>query len=626
MTELLVGKRLNELPFPSSPIGAEVYGERFGESVRIKVGDALGLTTLDADGKVPLEQIPDEVAAGAEALRTDLAAADAGKGADLVQYDADETVKERLDAIGNIRGDLAAGSGAALVGFQQPGSGSVARTLQAKLSDSISVLDYIPVAEHAAIKNGTTAYNCAPDFQEAFNDALSRGITEINVPAGLYLWATEVVVNGPVVLRSATLGDITTNTNGSGSGRSRPIIRWSQTASVNATMLTFVAPNVGEIIFGGGVEGIEWDGTGTAAYAVHLNNTKYAVFRGTARTFRQFAVRVSSRNGSTGNFSMENRIDISYVWGATTANPEAGSGGLLLEGNGSNVPSTQQVVERCDGLVYNGNLLQIDETDNAQIITTQCSVQSGGTGRGVYVRNVGAQGSNHTLFIYCVGKVKIDAGVIGTTFLHYNTETGGIDSSATNWHGDLVDYITGRRYRTPTYALRRSIEVPSGALAPNANAGTTDLAFQWPCRTLPEASSPALGAIIPKPVDMDAGVIESVDVLYGSNGTSAGNYRLTLTLSTVADDNSGAVVTPEVSTTQTVAAGSQYQLKHYTFPISPELAFAKGDTILARLARVPADAADTNTDAMAIVGLRINYRSTGPNSAGGGTYSVIPSF
>jgi len=61
MAELIVGRRLRELPFPSTPIGAEVYGEKFGESVRLKVGEAGGLNTLGDDGRVPLGQIPTEI-------------------------------------------------------------------------------------------------------------------------------------------------------------------------------------------------------------------------------------------------------------------------------------------------------------------------------------------------------------------------------------------------------------------------------------------------------------------------------------------------------------------------------------------------------------------------------------
>jgi len=68
-------------------------------------------------------------------LRVDLASPTPGNGASLVQYDADETVKDRLDALGS-------GGGAALVGFQQAGSGAVERTVQDKLRERVSVKDF----------------------------------------------------------------------------------------------------------------------------------------------------------------------------------------------------------------------------------------------------------------------------------------------------------------------------------------------------------------------------------------------------------------------------------------------------------------------------------------------------
>lgn len=39
MADQIPGRRLNELPFPVDPTGAEVYGEKNGVSVRLKVGE-----------------------------------------------------------------------------------------------------------------------------------------------------------------------------------------------------------------------------------------------------------------------------------------------------------------------------------------------------------------------------------------------------------------------------------------------------------------------------------------------------------------------------------------------------------------------------------------------------------
>jgi hypothetical protein len=67
------------------------------------------------------------------------------------------------------------------VKFTQAGSGAVQRTVDSKLKDVVSVLDFIPQAEHAAIKAGTSTY----DAVAAINSAIAAG-QKIIVPPGTY--------------------------------------------------------------------------------------------------------------------------------------------------------------------------------------------------------------------------------------------------------------------------------------------------------------------------------------------------------------------------------------------------------------------------------------------------------
>lgn len=76
-------------------------------------------------------------------LRVDLASPAPGNGASLVQYDADETVKDRLDA-------LSSGGGAALVGFQQAGAGAVVRNAQDKMREWVTPEDFGAVGDGVA--------------------------------------------------------------------------------------------------------------------------------------------------------------------------------------------------------------------------------------------------------------------------------------------------------------------------------------------------------------------------------------------------------------------------------------------------------------------------------------------
>ena len=67
------------------------------------------------------------------------------------------------DADLSLRNDLAAPSGSSIVGFQQAGSGTVLRTAQAKLRETVSVMDF------GAVGDGVT------DDRQAFIDAIATG-------------------------------------------------------------------------------------------------------------------------------------------------------------------------------------------------------------------------------------------------------------------------------------------------------------------------------------------------------------------------------------------------------------------------------------------------------------------
>lgn len=178
MAELIVGRRLRELPFPATPIGAEVYGEKFGESVRLKVGEAGGLNTLGDDGKVPVSQIPNQI-----------------------------------------------------VYFTQTGGGAVQRTTAEKLTDVVSVRDFgatgeaedldgglkigLAIASHSSatvpegeyvnqVANLTLPLNKALRFLPGAKVTNSAGgtlnlqgpvIKECNNPGGLTSWTTNVSKN-----------------------------------------------------------------------------------------------------------------------------------------------------------------------------------------------------------------------------------------------------------------------------------------------------------------------------------------------------------------------------------------------------------------------------------------------
>lgn len=83
--------------------------------------------------------------------------------------------------------DLASAGGAELVGFKQAGEGAVERSVLRKLRESVSVLDFIPESEHAAIRAYTSAYDCTAGIQAAINYAMyGGGRCKVRIPSGKY--------------------------------------------------------------------------------------------------------------------------------------------------------------------------------------------------------------------------------------------------------------------------------------------------------------------------------------------------------------------------------------------------------------------------------------------------------
>jgi hypothetical protein len=88
----------------------------------------------------------------------------------------------------------AAGKGAALVGFTQPGTGAVARTVASKFGDTVSVLDFMTSAQISDVKAGTASIDVSGAIQAAINymATLTRG-GDMLYPSGKYLISSPIL-------------------------------------------------------------------------------------------------------------------------------------------------------------------------------------------------------------------------------------------------------------------------------------------------------------------------------------------------------------------------------------------------------------------------------------------------
>lgn len=85
--------------------------------------------------------------------------------------------------------------------FIQVASGAVGRPVQDKLRDDpVSLLDFVPVAEHAAILNGTSTYNCGPALASAIAaaQANTQSCAIVALPRGLINVAQTYILTSPV--------------------------------------------------------------------------------------------------------------------------------------------------------------------------------------------------------------------------------------------------------------------------------------------------------------------------------------------------------------------------------------------------------------------------------------------
>lgn len=140
-----------------------------------------------------------------------------------------------------LRGSLAdgsPGSGAALVAFTLPAIGAEARTLAAWLQERVSILNFIPVAQHAAIAARTSTYDCAQDIRDAIAYVGGLGGGEIDFPAGLYMIGSTV---------ECTYSNVKLRGRGRGGFRqghpnvrlsAATLIQWIAGAAVTASVLT----------------------------------------------------------------------------------------------------------------------------------------------------------------------------------------------------------------------------------------------------------------------------------------------------------------------------------------------------------------------------------------------------
>jgi hypothetical protein len=104
-----------------------------------------------------------------------------------------------------LSGVVVTGVNASDVSYTLNRTGALERSAESKFDDTISILDFIPEAEHAAIKAGTSTFDCTSAIQDA-----------INTNAGLVYWPAGVYLCDPIQITNTDCSTMTWVGEGSG--------------------------------------------------------------------------------------------------------------------------------------------------------------------------------------------------------------------------------------------------------------------------------------------------------------------------------------------------------------------------------------------------------------------------
>lgn len=448
----------------------------------------------------------------------------------------------------------------------------------------------------------------------------------LEVEDGAYSISTTVWVKYPVLIRCRAKSETTSNPNGTQASG----ITWNWTGANGGIMFFFCQQDIlsvvggtttGQALVGGGMVGCKLygkaSGSAYAACGIWACSTQYMNFEVDCFGMSGEAILL---DGGNGIISYNNEVNLHAIWGVDVG--QQGMHGVRLRRFNS-VSSTQNLIY-CTGLLFNGDMVRCDDTDNNIVFHLHAANQNPGTGKAARFRNTGmAVNSDNNLIVYCNGNIHTESACKGNRVLHHNSEGAGITADTGGIiHWDAVDYVDGGLFETARFTMFDTLFVSAEQMGIVSVATRTLAALLYPSLDLPDAATSVTSFLRNGPLTWNDGQIFAIEPVLSCETAVAGNVRLNIRVSTVTQ-NSGSLATPEYSESFTVTPSAAAFVPSYvTCTLTTPQTFLRNQVLAVVVERAGTDGADSKLATVKLLGVNIYYRGTGPNSAGSGPYSV----
>ena len=400
------------------------------------------------------------------------------------------TTAELATSTSAISTALAAATGSSLVGFQQTGTGSVARTALAKMRDTFNAQDF------GAKGDGTTDDTAA--LQAAIN-ALSNGGV-LTIPAGTYkITSTLNIQNNGFILQGAGAGD----NHDTGTAIVAPC-RFLWSGASGGTMVKIASAGT-QVITGNGVSGIFFDGNSTlCGIGLQIISGRLGNYEIVGAHCATSIVQLDVNNslteaaGTTENY-------FSKISGYQTL---TGDGAILIENGTSSWDCSQNIFAFIGGSFKNTGAVFLNNADSETFIVIKLYKVAGAVGTSVgLVLNGGATASQcaRNNIVYYIGVTNATAPVFasGTTFntvasnqnniifldTANNPNLPSIDTGATLYWGTIKSPLATRSFSTSngisSFQDASGLLTQSGVSASIAVNATLVITFATPFTSYP---------------------------------------------------------------------------------------------------------------------------------------------